>query len=66
MSDPPSARAISGADSPLFTGSGMTRRGAYAAVSYMSCAGKTISLSVLISVFIQIAFEPRPNKTNIG
>ncbi|KAF3338647.1 UDP-sugar transporter sqv-7-like protein [Carex littledalei] len=38
VSDPPSPRAISGGDAPLFKGSGMTKRGAYAAVSYMSCA----------------------------
>ncbi|XP_078166302.1 UDP-N-acetylglucosamine transporter UGNT1-like [Carex rostrata] len=38
VSDPPSPRTISGDDAPLFKGSGMTQRGAYAALSYMSCA----------------------------
>ncbi|KAJ3679505.1 hypothetical protein LUZ60_017516 [Juncus effusus] len=36
LSDPSSVAR--GGDAPLFKGSGMTRRGAYAAVSYMSCA----------------------------
>ena len=33
VSDPPRG------DERLFKGSGMTKRGAYAAISYMSCAG---------------------------
>lgn len=31
-------------DEKLFRGSAMTRRGAYAAISYMACAGKLRSL----------------------
>lgn len=35
VSDPPKG----GGDERLFRGSGMTKRGAYAAISYMACAG---------------------------
>lgn len=31
-----------GGDERLFKGSGMTKRGAYAAISYMSCAGTNL------------------------
>ena len=46
ISDPPKdeerERLVRGAaaDDKLFRGSSMTKRGAYAAISYMSCAGK--------------------------
>lgn len=65
VSDPPSPRAISGGDAPLFKGSGMTQRGAYAAVSYMSCAGKIISLSIWIPYCFDWKFHLNPNKFNI-
>ena len=44
VSDPPKSHD---ADDKLFKGSAMTKRGAFAAVSYMSCAG---NLSSLLSI----------------
>lgn len=40
VSDPPKTQD---ADNKLFKGSAMTKRGAFAAVSYMSCAGNLSS-----------------------
>ncbi|RWW87320.1 hypothetical protein BHE74_00003868 [Ensete ventricosum] len=47
VSDPPPSLRGSDDNAPLFKGSGMTRRGAVAAVSYMACAG----LSLLCLLF---------------
>jgi hypothetical protein len=49
VSDPPKS------DDKLFKGSAMTKRGAYAAISYMSCAGiDFFSLLGLIFCFLNL------------
>ena len=50
VSDPPLAGENDtsdgkGVDDRLFKGSAMTKRGAYAALSYMACAGESLSIS---------------------
>lgn len=42
VSDPSRGGGGGGGDERLFKGSGMTKRGAYAAISYMSCAGTNL------------------------
>ncbi|KAG4965361.1 hypothetical protein JHK82_039571 [Glycine max] len=51
VSDPPKTQD---ADNKLFKGSAMTKRGAFAAVSYMSCAGEPLHISENSSKFVSL------------
>ncbi|KAL5127527.1 Nucleotide-sugar uncharacterized transporter 3 [Glycine soja] len=54
VSDPPKTQD---ADNKLFKGSAMTKRGAFAAVSYMSCAGNLSSSLILLVMFNKAALS---------
>lgn len=69
VSDPPRdqerERLIGvGDDEKLFRGSAMTRRGAYAAISYMACAGKLHAPLILLRCNFQSFWFPEIKVSN--